>query len=226
MPTAADAAQLRAEFDEIASLSPRDPMGGAAEVWIAANLPARHETVLDIGCGVGDLARSLAAHFAATHAIDLSPGMIDEARNRTSSERAITFACADMFEWLESRLETYDCIVSVATLHHVDLSSALRAMAQSLKPGGRLLIVDLYDRSGPRHLLTNLAAAAVNAAQELVALLQRRSSWRLRQAYRSHGANETYLPLSDVEAIARVILPGARITGTLLWRYRLLWEKA
>jgi len=226
VPSAASPAQIRAEFDEIASLTPPgNPIARDAEDWILRNLPERRELALDVGCGVGELARRLAPHVRRTEAIDLSAGMIDEARRRSVSSPSIDFACADLFEWLDGRPATYDLIVSVATLHHVDLESALRAMARALRPGGRLLVVDLCDRSGPRHLLTNLLAMGVNAARETVALLRRRSSWHLRQAYRRHGRNETYLRLADAEDIASRCLPGARVTGTLLWRYRLLWTR-
>ena len=193
--------------------------------WFVKNLPSRREALLDVGCGVGDLTRTLEPLFGRADGIDLSAGMIEEARRRTKPGLQIGFARADLFEWLAAHRESYDCIVSVNTLHHVDFADAVRAMSQALRTGGRLLIVDLYGRSGIRHLPVNLAAYAIVGMREAIALLRGRSSWRLRLAYRRHGRSETYLTVNEVERIASEILPGARVTATLLWRYRLVWEK-
>jgi SAM-dependent methyltransferase len=225
MPTAATASEIQADFDEIAALSPIAPPVTATDRWIERNLPRQRRALLEIGCGVGDLARRLAPHFERSDAIDLSPGMVGEARGRTPSETKIEFSCVDLFEWLDARPETYDCIVTVTTLHHVDLAAALRAMARSLAPGGRLLVVDLDDRSGVRHVLANALAHALSAIRLAAALLQRRSSLRLRLAYRRHGRKETYLRLDEVRRVAAATIPGAIVGRTLFWRYTLLWDK-
>lgn len=224
MPTTASEQQLRADFDAIAALTPRRPANDA-EAWIVAHLPQSRTAALDAGCGVGDLARSLAAHFARVDAIDLSEGMIAEAIRRTSKAGSVAFACADLFAWLRERPESYDCIVSVATLHHVELEDALLAMRDALRPGGRLLVVDLVDRSGSRHFFTNVIAHALTAIRVAFAMLRGRTSWKLRRAYDHHGHNETYLTLAEVRRIAAACIPGAEVTATLFWRYRLLWEK-
>src|SRR6185369_9314891 len=101
----------------------------------------------------------------------------------------------------------------------------IRAMVRALRPGGRLLIIDLYERRGLRHLPVNLVATAIGALRELAALLRRRSSIRLRRAYRRHGKRETYVTLDELRNVIDRELPGAVLTLTLLWRYRLAWEK-
>jgi 2-polyprenyl-3-methyl-5-hydroxy-6-metoxy-1,4-benzoquinol methylase len=226
MPTAATSQRIAAEFDEIARLSPTNGDLSDAEAWVLRNLPSCRGTALEIGCGVGDLSRLLSSRFAATHAIDLSSGMIAEAKRRTPPGTPLEFFRADMFEWLGSRRVQYDCIVTVTTLHHVDFRFALAAMAQSLRPGGRLLVVDVVDRSARRYVLLNAAAAVVGALREFVALLRRRSSLALRHAYRLHGQHETYLTSLEVRASADLLLPGSTVSSTLFWRYRLIWEKS
>jgi len=216
MPTNASVAQLRAEFDAIARLSAQVHRPAPGEDWVIANLPGRRGKLLEIGCGVGDLARRMAGAFDQVTGIDLSPGMIAEATRRNPS---IELACSDMFDWLATSPEAYDCIVSVATLHHVDLSGALRAMADGLAPGGTLLVVDLCDRRGWRHLPINAIAWLVSKVRE------RRSTKQLRDAYLSHGENETYLTLRQAREIAERVLSGARVQGHLLWRYSIAWTK-
>ncbi len=225
MPSAAALRQVRAEFDRIAALTPESPQRLPLEKWITDHLPTTRGRLLDIGCGVGDLARRLAPRFTTVDAIDLSEGMIAEARRRTPPDMSIELASADMFDWLRRHPSSYDCIVTVATLHHVDLAAALAAMAAALVPGGKLLVIDLYDRPGLRHLPVNAVALLLNVTREWVATALRRSSLELRQAYRAHGKNETYLELGEVKAVANAVLPGAEVRGTLFWRYTLCWRK-
>ncbi|HYU24413.1 MAG TPA: class I SAM-dependent methyltransferase, partial [Thermoanaerobaculia bacterium] len=131
---------------------------------------------------------------------------------RTSS--SIEFVCADMFDWLRSHADTYDCIVTIGTLHHVDLGEALREMALALKPGGRLLVLDLLSRRNP---VVNAVAFALG--------FRSTTPWRLRRAYWRHGRNETYLTIGEVERAAREQLPGAHVRAHLLFRYSIIWDK-
>src|SRR6266849_10158239 len=182
MPTTASAPQVRNDFDVIARLIPRTDHLGPHEGWLLENLPSGRGTALEIGCGVGHLARRLSSAFDRVVAIDFSVGMIAEARQRTAGLFPIEFARADMFDWLRRSPNTYDCIVTVATLHHVDLRPALRAISVSLKPGGRLLVLDLFRRSGLRNVLINGAAFVVTRVREMVAF-RGTAPCKLRRAY-------------------------------------------
>lgn len=213
MPTTASASEIRRDFDEIARLTPDRDNFGPYESWLLAQLPSRRGDALEIGCGAGHVARRLATSFGHVDAIDFSQGMIDEARRR--GDASIHFTCAEMFGWLGSRPAAYDCIVTIATLHHVDLSDALAAMARSLRPGGRILIIDLMHRAGIRHFFTNVVA--------MIATLQPGKPWKLRRRYWSHGQKESYLTLEQVRRVA-ANLPGAVVRGHLKWRYSIVWE--
>lgn len=218
MPTTASAAEIRNDFDTIARLLPADGRPGPHEADLLANLPVNRGTALEVGCGAGALARRIAASFDRVIGIDLSPAMIAEARRRAPADAAINFVVADMFDWLEQHDAQYDCIVSIATLHHVDLAAALRAMRRSLKPGGRLLVLDLIDRSGARYFITNAIAF-------LRSRVRARLSLKLRQAYLRHGRNESYLTISEVRAVVGEELPGAAVCEHLMWRYSIVWDK-
>ena len=215
MPTSASADQIREDFDTIAAVAPHGEHLGPYEEWLLTNLPAGRGTVLEVGCGVGNLARRLAAAFKRVVAIDFSEGMISEARRRAVNGK-IEYICVDLFEWLKEHPAAYDCIVSVGTLHHVDLGRALEQMALALKPGGRLLILDLLSRKG----------LVINAFAWVVARLRegftRGIAWKLRRAFWRHGRNERYLTLEEVRGAA---LPGARVKEHLLFRYSIIWDK-
>jgi SAM-dependent methyltransferase len=224
MQTTASAGQIRSDFDDIAQLMPDRDRLGPHDRWLLKHLPSRRGTVLEIGCGVGHLARRLAADFDSVVAIDFSEGMIAEARRRTGAGAPIEYSCADMFDWLPRLPNHYDCIVTVGTLHHVDLRSALQEMALALKPGGTLLVIDLLTRSGWRYLLLNATAYAVARAREAL-FLRGMMSRELGSAYWRHGRNETYLTLDEVKRGAREELPRAQVRGHLLWRYTIIWRK-
>ena len=218
MPTSATPAEIRRDFDAISRLTPEGDHAGPYEEWLLANLPARRANVLELGCGVGSLARKLAARFETVDAVDFSESMIAEARRRTRER--VDYACADLFDWLRDHEQSYDCIVSMATLHHVDLPAALRAMAGALRPGGRMLVIDLEQRDG---LVANgiaWIAARLHELRDFRAM----PPLKLRRAYWHHGRNETYLRHDEVLAAAAQ-LPGAQVRSHLMWRYTLLWDK-
>ena len=222
MPTTASALQIQSDFDAIARLVPDGDRLGPDEDWLLRNLPRGRGTVLEIGCGVGHLARQLTTAFDRVVAIDFAVGMIAEAKRRTGDNAPIEYVCADMFDWLARFPDAYDCIVTVGTLHHVDLTSALRATSRALKPGGRLLVLDLVRRPGWRHVLINIAAFIVARIREAL-IFRGMAPWKLRRAFWQHGRNETYLTLEEVEHIARDALPGSQVRGHLLWRYSIIW---
>jgi 2-polyprenyl-3-methyl-5-hydroxy-6-metoxy-1,4-benzoquinol methylase len=199
------------DFDRIAVLTSRDTLG-PHEASLLREL--RGEVALDVGCGLGVVARTLASRFERVDAIDLSPGMIAEARRRSSNVR---FEVADLFEWLDAHRGQYDCVVSIATLHHVDEVRALRAMADALRPGGRLLVIDILERPG---LFVNGIAWMVARLRELRTGRMTREE---REAWLEHGRNERYRTWAEARELAAT-LPGARAKQHLLWRYSIEWS--
>ena len=65
--------------------------------------------------------------------MDLSPSMIDAARSKDHPN--IEYLIADAASW-EFPSERFDCVASIATLHHLPLGSMLAKMRDALKPGG------------------------------------------------------------------------------------------
>lgn len=127
--------------------------------------------VLDVGTGTGDLAKELmrqgAAHVAG---IDFAPAMLRLARSKERNG-------ASSMSWLLGdglRLpfpdETFDAVTNAFLLRNLaDLGAGLAEMARVLKPGGRLICLDMTQPPpGPfgalyrlyfTHLLPPLAGA-------------------------------------------------------------------
>lgn len=93
------------------------------------------ETVLDVGCGTGDLARRIADAGASVVGLDASPAMIEEAQ-RKYPDLEFRVGAAEAFELDRPA----DAVFSNAALHWVaDATGAARCMYAAAKPGGRLV---------------------------------------------------------------------------------------
>lgn len=116
--------------------------------------------VADLGCGTGNAAELLAGHVKRVVCVDQSPEMLAAARRRLAGVGNVEFVQGEL-----SRLTMADASVDAAVmmlvLHHVEEpGAAIAEAARVLRPGGRLLVVDMgehqreeYKRTmGHRHL--------------------------------------------------------------------------
>ncbi|MEZ5318775.1 MAG: metalloregulator ArsR/SmtB family transcription factor [Vicinamibacterales bacterium] len=114
---------------------------------LAALLPSSW-VVGDLGCGTGTLVATLAPLVSRVVGVDASDEMLAAARTRVAG--------APNVEWRQGTLEalplepgTLDAATMILVLHHVPApAAALAEAARVLRPGGRLLIVDMapHDR--------------------------------------------------------------------------------
>src|SRR5882724_2809879 len=74
--------------------------------------------VLEVGCGTGAFSRRLAQRAQRVTAIDLSSEMIRVARSRSTQLSNIDFEVADMMS-CDFPAGDFDCIATIATLHHL-----------------------------------------------------------------------------------------------------------
>src|SRR6185436_15660960 len=137
---------------------------------------------LEIGCGTGAFSRLLAKSSDRVHALDLSPNMIRVARERSAQFPNIDFEVADVLA-RELPAETFDCIATIATLHHLPLASVLPKMKRALKAGGVLLILDLFQAEGLFDAFKSALAVPLSVGLRLVRHGRLRPPREVRRAW-------------------------------------------
>jgi magnesium-protoporphyrin O-methyltransferase len=124
----------------------RDRMRSTLLSWLPDDLQGRR--ILDAGCGTGALAVEAARRGAEVLAIDLSPTLVDLARERqpvfTSGGR-IDFRSGDM---LDPALGTFDHVVGMDSLIHYEPQDAVNVIA-GLAARTRVSLLFTYAPSSP-----------------------------------------------------------------------------
>jgi SAM-dependent methyltransferase len=217
---------IQADFDRIARLVEHEPdRPDRYESFLLAQLPAPCTKVLEIGCGAGRLARAVAGRGGAVIGIDASPEMIRLARQRSRNDARIEFVCGDFSDHALPS-ESYEGVLSAATLHHLPTAPALARMKSLVRPGGVLIVHDLRSPAGSWDWLLSGLAAASNGDAIWWVRNRLRQDPALRDAWRSHGTGERYLTMAEVRALCETTLPGARIYRHPLWRYTAVWRRS
>jgi SAM-dependent methyltransferase len=218
-------AQVRVDFDRIAQLGDVGwDHNRHYHPFLLRQLSGRCREVLEVGCGTGAFARALAPHADRVLALDLSPEMVRIARGRSARYPNIAFEVADVTS-RQLPADRYDAVASIATLHHLPFEATLSRLARSLKPGGTLLVLDLYDRSGPGDRLMNLAAVPMSCAWRLARCGRLREPAEARRIWAEHGRHDVYMKFEEIRRTANELFPGAVVRRHLFWRYSLVWRK-
>jgi len=218
--------KIRQDFDRIARYDQEQwDHNNHYHRFLLNQLPAQSSHVLDIGCGTGEFARLLAKRAARVTAIDLSPTMIKVAKQRSQELSTIDFQVADILQW-ELPVERFDAIVSIATLHHLPIERMLPILSAALKPGGKLVILDLLTQETLYDKLTDGVAVPLNWLFQRLHNRYIQSSPEAEAALREHIRTDTYLTFSQAQQIYTQALSNATVRKHLFWRYSVVWEKS
>jgi ubiquinone/menaquinone biosynthesis C-methylase UbiE len=217
--------EIQKDFDRIAVLSDRESeAGGNYDAFLLQFIPLRCDRALEIGCGTGTFTRLLASRADNVVATDLSGEMIRVARERSPDYQNIEYSVGDVLEMNLPR-NHFDCIVLIATLHHLPNNLVLAKLKQALKPEGVLILHDLLTSVGIIDRAVDLVRLPVSMA---TAYVRKGHLWpkrEVRRAWAEHGKGERYLTKAEVAAMRDQYLPGAYVKNHLLWRYTLVWRK-
>jgi demethylmenaquinone methyltransferase/2-methoxy-6-polyprenyl-1,4-benzoquinol methylase/ArsR family transcriptional regulator len=127
-------------------------------------------SLLDVGTGTGRMLELLAPHAGRALGIDQSPAMLGVARDRLERAglRNTQLRQGDIFA-LPVERDGYDLVVLHQVLHYLDdPSRALREAARTVRPGGRLLVVD-FAPHGEESLRADHAHRRLGFAREEIA---------------------------------------------------------
>lgn len=109
------------------------------------------ERLLDVAAGAGHTALAFAPRVASVMAVDLTEAMLETGR-RLAAEQGVanvTFQPADAAD-LPFPGESFDLVTCRYAAHHFpDPHAVTREWARVLKPGGRLLLVDVVSPEDP-----------------------------------------------------------------------------
>ncbi|MEL6554944.1 MAG: class I SAM-dependent methyltransferase [Cyanobacteria bacterium J06621_11] len=122
--------------------------------------PQSEDTILDLGCGTGQLTADIAKRGAAVIGIDSDAAMIEQAQANYPSlsfpNLSFQIASADSFQLATP----VDAVFSNAALHWVtQAEAAAHCIANALKPGGRML-VEFGGKGNVHTILTALETAS------------------------------------------------------------------
>ncbi len=124
--------------------------------------------VADLGCGTGQLAEELAPYVAKVIGVDNSPAMLKTAKKRTGDLPNVDLRIGEL-QSVPIADDACDAAMLLLALTYVaDPPAVLKEAARILKPGGRLIVVDLlpHDRDDFRRQMDQQSMGIELASME------------------------------------------------------------
>ena len=151
-PANSDPAEL-AKFDELASrwwdeageFAPLHRINPLRLGWIEARAPLAGRRVLDVGCGGGILAESMARAGADVLGIDLAEASLGVARlHALESGASLEYRAVSAEDCADEMPGEFDVVTCLEMLEHVpDPASVVAACGRLVKPGGHVFFSTL-----------------------------------------------------------------------------------
>lgn len=186
--------------------------------WIVANLPEPCRTALDIGCGQGELVAALAPHVGRVIGNDADETMREQAARRCASLTNVTITADD---WTSGD-ETFDLVVMVAVLHHLDAAQALQAVRRRLNPAGRFLAVGL---APPRTVRDHLWDVASMLSNPVIGYVKHPWPSTASRPTPPFPVREPTLSFDELRLLLDDVMPGAAMHHHLGFRHTIAWTK-
>jgi SAM-dependent methyltransferase len=193
-------------------------LGAELRAWLLFHLPPRGDRAVDLGCGTGVHTALLAERYDDVLGVDLSAPMVDFAR-RARPRPNVRYERRDLRDVAPDPDGRFDLVFSANTLHHVELDSALHRIRSLVRPGGKVLLVDVVDDRPqvPRSWLRAQAwrmfgtdlryrRRPLGEAVELLRL-------QLDADWLDHQTSDRLRSSADWDEHCRAVFPGATITS-------------
>jgi len=141
--------KLREGNQAIIDLSPANvTLRIVSALEVKKALAGRHSKVLEIGIGEGDLTKFIFKYNPemVLDAVDISEDMVGSAKkNLVGHENEINYFCSDALEFLKSRKDGYDVVVSSWVVHNFkqqDRKALFKEIFAKLNDGGKIIVMD------------------------------------------------------------------------------------
>lgn len=156
-----------AKFDALASrwwdphgaFKPLHDINPLRLAFVENNADLGEQNILDVGCGGGILAESMAARGARVTGIDASQAALTTARlHLHESGVEVDYVCATAEEMAQRYPGAFDTVTCMELLEHVpDPASVVEACATLVRPGGEV-IFSTINRNPKAYLLAVIGA--------------------------------------------------------------------
>ncbi|MDA7826445.1 bifunctional 2-polyprenyl-6-hydroxyphenol methylase/3-demethylubiquinol 3-O-methyltransferase UbiG [Porticoccaceae bacterium] len=127
-------------WDKNSEFKPLHDINPLRANWIDNLAPVAEKKVLDVGCGGGILAESLAQRGAQVTGIDMGDAPLGVAKlHQLESGLSIDYQKSTAEDFAQKHENAFDVVTCLEMLEHVpDPSSVVRACATMVKPGGHV----------------------------------------------------------------------------------------
>lgn len=185
--------------------------------YLLRQLPTKINHGLDVGCGLGFFTWKLAKKAEKVDAVDFDDVCLKKALNQHHASN-IYYKHADFIK-LNLPENSYDAVVSIASLHHMDIEAALKKMQRLLRPSGKLLILGLYRETNIVDYIYSMISIPLNFIY---------LNWYHTSTLTSESIapiRPAELSLNQIKSVANTLIPGFKLQRHLFWRYSLVWQK-
>lgn len=101
------------------------------------------------------------------------------------------------------------------------MEAAVERAKRLLRPGGVLLIIDLFENDE----LSDFFLSGVALSLGFVSGRWLKRTRQLRAAWNEHGRGDSYFTLAEARRLCWEFLPGSTFKRHLFWRYSVVWHK-
>jgi SAM-dependent methyltransferase len=217
---------IKSDFNEIAELGsdPKWNHNNCYFPYLLRQIPSGTDVCLDIGCGKGELSALLAKRANRVIAVDLADKMIEYARSNNSADN-IEYICGNILDMVYAP-SSFDIIITTATAHHLPYDWLLEFAKEKLRPGGKLIILDLAKPGSITDYIVWGFASIPNIIMNLIKNGRlHKDDPHTAEVWRKHGQHDSYMTIGEIRNIAALHISNAKVQRKLFWRYILIWEK-